>query len=316
MVALATLSRLFSRLPLATIDGRLRVRALSLPDDGLGAARGLPMALRLRVHPGDRGFPAGIGGEVHARAFADRPGFDVAVVFGCAAPDHRGRSAYADPRSPWYGVFFGYYEVVVDARAWGRPFGFVPDGLGGWVVEPRELARLGKADWNHFSAGLYGVPLEACVACDDTRDDAAPIVHGEVDVGARRFVHVELPRVRVVGPYGGPGGDGYRDRVPWVGAVWRRAFGRFDEEVVGAQAFAPIAMRGRFDVACAPGVGLGGAPIFRTWVGGGSQNLAHPARRETERLLERQLACVRAALAELPSMRGAVARGEAGVAVR
>ncbi len=302
-------------LPLATIDGRLRVRALRLDDDGIGAARGLPMALRLRVHPGDRGFPARIGGEVHARCFADLPGFDLAVVFGCAAPDWAGRSAYADPRSPWYGVFFGYYEVVVDAGAWGRPFGFAPDGAGGFVVEPRELARLGKADWNHFSAGLYGVPIERCVACDDTGDDAAPIVRGEVEVGARRFVHVELPRVHVVGPYGGPGGEGYRDRVRWVGAMWRRAFGRFDAAVAGARPFARVAMRGRFDVAWGLGRGPRGAPVYRTWVGGGSQNLDHPARRETERLLDRQLVCVRAALASLPSMRGAVVRGAAGVAM-
>lgn len=290
-------------LPLGDINGRYRVRALGLRDPRLGRAQGLPLALKIRVHPGDRSFPAGIGGEVHARLFAELPGFDFKVVFACAAPDWRGQSAYADPRSPWFGLFFGYYEVSVSRREWSRPFGYRATSDGGWAPVVSELCRLGKADWNHFSAGLYGVPAAVGARYDGAEGEAPPVLHPRVPIGKRAYDRLELPRMRVVGPYGGHRGHAYRDRSAPIGWLWRQAFGRFSHDVPGVEPLAPLHVRAELYTACGEGHDLWtGEPVFRTWIAGGTQNLDHPAQDEAARLLELQLDEIRAVLRARPDL--------------
>lgn len=70
-------------------------------------------------------------------------------------PEGTERSAFYDPASPWYGVFFGSYALRSykrDGQAWGyeRP--------GKPLFE--EFLRVVEIDYNYFMAGLFGCPPE------------------------------------------------------------------------------------------------------------------------------------------------------------
>lgn len=133
-------------LPFGSVGGRFFLAPLRLRDRQLPAVTSSPLATRFVIGPLGTGWPS-------------------ALFFGCVGSGWRRRSPYADPRSPWHNVFFGDYEVRVDALDWGRPFAFSEASEQARPLGP-EMLKLGQADWNDLSNGPYGVPREAAAAHD------------------------------------------------------------------------------------------------------------------------------------------------------
>lgn len=80
------------------------------------------------------------------------------VCFACGAPEGPTRvGLYGDPRSRWFNVFLGYYQLDVLANAASSPFGYDTNG----DVVKDQVLRIGKSDWNYFSNWMYGVPESA-----------------------------------------------------------------------------------------------------------------------------------------------------------
>ena len=299
--ALAALALVVRVLPVGSVHGKRLPRAPRVDDPRLGRSKGLPIAMRFRLDEDATGFPAGIGRAAHRALFSGQPGLTVHVVFACAAPDLLGRSAFADPRSAWFDVFFGYYEVEVDAAAWGRPFAYDRDAAGRLTLRLEELARLVRADWNYLSNGVYGVPAAAARAIDARGlDELVAKDLGRVRPAGcdRAFDQASLEDMVVVSPYSNDGG---RDACSHglVGWLWRRSFGTCRTPGL-APSFAPTSLRMRAYVCSEPGVGASGQPVHRTYVFGGAVNQAYDAvdPAENARFLGLQMASLEGILAE------------------
>jgi hypothetical protein len=158
----------FMRLPLVgDIDGRFRSPGARIDDPRFGRSEGLPFTLEVVVD-GERSAPAGVGREVDRVFFRDRGKLLFNVSFACGKPQGLfRRGLYGDPRSHWFNVFFGCYQIDVPKRVWGRPFGYREDGR---TIDRDEVLRIGKSDWNYFSNWIYGVP-DSAITPTDRLDD-------------------------------------------------------------------------------------------------------------------------------------------------
>jgi hypothetical protein len=94
-------------------------------------------------------------------------------------------SAYYDPSSPWYNVFYGAYGLrsyKSDGTAWG----YNPDGTPNFD----EFLQVPKVDYNFLTAGMFGCPPEQmCFEGDESRAGVAERLgydrrRGERPVGA------------------------------------------------------------------------------------------------------------------------------------
>jgi hypothetical protein len=265
------------RLPLGAINGSY-LRAPPRVDDPLiGRSGGLPIALEFRIGASSTGFPGGIGQIVHHALFPGTPDFSIHIKFACAKPSLLGRSDFANPRSIWYNVFIGYYQVEVDQEAWGRPFGYDLGADGKGTLRPDEMASLVRADWNHLSNHLYGVPAQAISA---VRARGLEGVETDYQGRARKegwdgaFDVLELGNLEVVGPYSARGGADYVNLGPLVGPLWRRTFGTHPGRL-GDVSFAPCLMRMRAYICFKSTQDAAGRPVYQTFVFGGSINQQH-----------------------------------------
>jgi hypothetical protein len=286
---------LVDRLCAGEFNGKFLLHPVSVSDPRIGRSHSFPGALRFVIGPGAGGFPAGIGDVVHRALFPDAPQMALKVVFGCARRDLLGRSAYADPTSIWYNVFFGYYEIVVSKRAWRRPFGYDTDSRGG-RVRFEDLVRLAKGDWNHLSNELYGVPPDAIESLDAVN---------MAEVGIRQLPReriasgvwdtVELSNLRVAGPArSSHDGRDFADRDPLLGFLWRTAFGRSARSSAITASFAPTSMRARFHLSHTTAYdALHREDVYKTYLFGGTVNEAYPDPRENGRFLDLQMEAVR-----------------------
>jgi hypothetical protein len=290
------LHRLSFHLPFGAINGRWLRMPPAIDDPAIGRSAGLPFVMRFRVDPEATGFPGGIGRVAHDALFAGRPGLTFNVVFACARPDARGRSAYADPRSIWHNVFFGCFQVDVAQEEWGRPFAYDLDDDGRSAVRLAELATLVKADWNHFSNQLYGVPASAIARLDTVDADRLgrkPALRVRKEGWEGAWDLAEFEDLEVVSPYSAKGGADYEDRDALVGRLWRRTFGTSDV-AAGGESFPPAHMRMRAYMCWRPGVDARGVPVYQTFVFGAVVNKAHDAvdPAENARFLALQMVAV------------------------
>jgi hypothetical protein len=278
--------------PVASINNKVVLPTPKVDDRRIGKSGSFPIALKIVVDKGSTGFPAGIGKIVHDALFPNYPGFTFKVLFASAKRSLLGKSDYANPASIWYNVFFGYYEIEVSKKAWGRPFGYdLSRGRPKVVLE--DVVRLGKADWNHFSNQLYGVPAKAIAPFDrvDMREVRAEPVR-RVRVGSRSWDLVELRGVRVVGPYRSKhDGARFEDIEKGVGMAWRYAFGTYDKDHPAIRrSFAGTSMRGKFYMTFKEERDrLSGEAVYKTFMYGGTVNEGYPNRAENERFLRLQI---------------------------
>ncbi len=283
------------KIGLAEINGRVFTKFPTLDDPEIGRSTGFPVGLAIDVGPASTGFPAGVGKTVHDELFPGRP-FKFNVVFARAHSDILGHGDYSNPQSIWYNVFLGYYEIDVKKSVWGRPFGYDISADGTPTILINDIKRIGKADWNHFSNELYGVPKSAIAVhrlddVSETSDPAPspPRVKREGWDGAWDLV--DLNHVKVVGPYSATGLAGYDRSHPLVGWMWRYAFGRWSGFDRTAKSFEPVHMRGKFFMTFKADRDKNGEPIYRTFLFGGTVNEAwdsiDPAKNK--RFLDLQL---------------------------
>lgn len=293
--------RHLASLPLVgEVRGKPFVKPAVIDDKELGRSTRHPFVMEIRVDERSDS-PLEVGRLVKRRMFPDTPPFVFNVCFSCAqsCPLRAGR--YADPASPWFNVFFGYYQLDAPVSTWGRPFGLheANDPLS---LNFEELLGLGKADWNYFSNYLYGVPLSAVQCWDDVSLSnvriTAPIsrhLHGH------RFALAEIDGVEVVSGYVSGTGDGALvDNDPFFSPIWQVAFGRPRPRPDQFEtSFFPVRMRMRFLVRTeqvAADADLH-EPVFRTLVYGGAVNLLHPNVTLRERFLDLQMAAVERVIA-------------------
>lgn len=292
-------------LPVGTLAGRAWWPPLALPDPELGHLTSLPVPTRFHLGPGGTGFPRGIGARAHAAHFAEAPPLVVKVQFACAGADLLRRGPYADPRSPWHNVFFGAYEVRVDAEAWGRPFAF---DAAEATASPRgeDVVRLGKADWNDLSNGLYGVP-RAVAAPHDPLGDARWWEEEPLAIGACRWRTVSFTGATAVSAWRNPRDGGAFDRdLGAIGVLWRLVFGHPPADVdTDRPSFAPALHGGRFWLRWLPCRSrLTGRPCYRTLVAGAVVREDHPDEALRGRILAAQGRALRPFLEAASTLRG------------
>jgi hypothetical protein len=293
------LHRLREALPIGDINHAYLVTMPRVDDPRIGRSRSLPVALKIVVASDATGFPGGIGKVVHDALFQDRPRFTFKVAFACAETDRSGRGHYANPESIWYDVFFGYYAIEVPRETWKRPFGYVLDGDRA-LADLEEVARIGKADWNHFSNQLYGVPADVVSAYDSVDLEALGIrPPARVLVGSRYWDLVEMRRVEVVGPCRATSDAEDFTPATLVGDLWRHVFGTFPRTEGCAQSFRGTTMRATYYMSYAEDRNVDtGEPVYVTYVFGGTVNADYPDEQENSRFLELQLSAIRGVMTQ------------------
>ncbi len=197
----------------------------------------------LRIHVDEeRRRLCEVGNKVKSRMFpAPYPPFVFNAVACVGAFERGGPQRYANPHSPWFNVFLGYYQLDCATPSWDRPFGFVaPDG-GDSSPCIEDLARLGKSDWNFFSNWDYGVPEEALEPyCDVDLTSVEFVDHGLVEIAGRKWRGVDLLGVEVASSYvsDAPGARGLVGNTP-IGSVLRQGFGPPDPQADCPVSFIP-----------------------------------------------------------------------------
>jgi hypothetical protein len=199
-----------------------------------------PAVLRLFVDDSNR-LVTRVGRLVKRRIFPEYPPFvfnTVACVGGVPA-DSPG--LYSDPLSPWFNVFFGYYQVDCAKSLWARPFAYRAAEGAASALAPEDIVRLGTADWNWFSNWVYGIPSDVAVSYSSPQtDDIAIGPTRMVDIAGRRWHQVHISGVRVASCYQA-GGRGARRlaRNSIAAPIWRRGFGLPHPRSQVSQSFVP-----------------------------------------------------------------------------
>jgi hypothetical protein len=218
------LERALEGLPLVgDVDGRRLLPPAQVKDATFGDSAGVPFALEIDVDD-VREAPADVGQKVDQVFFPNAPRLLFNVCFSCGAPKGVLREGtYGDPTSPWFNVFFGYYQIDVIASEWGRPFGYLDAASG--AVNTDDVLRIGKADWNYFSNWMYGVP-EVAIAPNNTLTGARVEVGPRERIGQRDWDVLNISQARMVSAYvsGKATDPKLEERGPYS-FLWRMAFG-------------------------------------------------------------------------------------------
>ena len=256
-----------------------------IKDATFGTSMTIPSILEVIID-GQAGVttPSALG-VVTDELFRDYPKFIVNVAFSCGKARSFRPGPYANPGSRWFNVFVGYYQIDVPKSVWSRPFGYRPDGRGGFSIDPTEIAKLGRADWNYFSNYLYGVPLSSLRA---TPDQAELAMLPPVTIGSQTWDHLGGSNIRVASIYQARAGEQLVDTWYVLNNLWRAAFG---QPYTGED---PNVSFGLTDLEAELLVGYGEdsddhdlhRPVYRTYVFGGTVNRswarADSARRQPE----------------------------------
>jgi hypothetical protein len=280
------------------IDNRFAAPEVQLKDPRFGESQGLPFVMEVPVDD-EHTPPAGVGKKVDDTFFQHRSKLLFNVSFACGKPQGLfRRGVYGDPRSIWFNVFFGYYEIDVEQTAWGRPFGYEADGT---TIHWDDVLRIGKSDWNYFSNWMYGVPD---AAIDQTnfplRGPQTTTTHlGRKNINGRLWDVLELDMVDVVSAYWSGSGQGLVERELWS-FLWRASYGfPLGKKVVDEENFFAVPMKARLYMSFrkAKDDNDFGVPAYQTFLFGGTINQRYsaqsPSHKATnEAFLQAQLEAV------------------------
>lgn len=161
---------------------------------------------------------------VARKVFKGRPEFVVNVGFTCGRARLLAPGPYTDPRSRWFNLFAGCYQIDVPKAAWAHPFGY-RKGHAGFSIWPEDIARLGQADWNYFSNYMYGVPLEVV---EHGGAAAVSLRHeGRTAVGERWWDRLTGTGIEVSSAFVSTADGGRLEPDPtFLKALWRASFGQ------------------------------------------------------------------------------------------
>ncbi|MHB1535578.1 MAG: hypothetical protein ACYC1D_13410 [Acidimicrobiales bacterium] len=185
-----------------------------------------PAVLRLFVDDSRRAGTS-VGARVKQVLFPAHPPFVFNTVACVGGVDKDAPGLYSDPESHWFNVFLGYYRVDCNKSLWSRPFAYRAAEAAASAVDPDDILRLGKADWNWFSNWIYGLPADVALSCSSLDGDEVTISEPRtVLIGGRRWHQLRLSGARMASCYqaGAPGARRLVRHFPLAG-LWRRAFG-------------------------------------------------------------------------------------------
>jgi hypothetical protein len=240
-VAISTLSCSAAQL-IGKIGGDSSVKNVVVDDERFGESGSAPSVLKIVVDD-KRGTPGDVGRKVKQLFFPDEPRLIFNVAFSCGAPCPC-RALYADPKSIWFNVFFGYYQLDVAKEEWKRPFGYYLSPAQP-VIALLDILRLGKADWNYFSNYMYGVPeaeIQPYNGIDSSRVIFKQLTREKI--GNSYWDHIQIDGVEVVSAYvsGRDGKHLVETDAIWT-PVWRALFGPSQPKPEFAHSFIPTHMR-------------------------------------------------------------------------
>jgi hypothetical protein len=228
-----------------------------------------------------------VGALVKRRRFSNDPPFVFNTVSCIGADDPAGAPCYADPRSRWFNVFVGYYQIDAPKCDWRRPFGYTsPEGSRS-CVEFRDLLALGKSDWNWFANWMYGVPEDLAEQYSEADEDAQLDQSAAGRIGESLWHLVSVGNLQFVSAYESAAPDAARlQHNSLLSGVWRRCYGAPCPCPGFAESFIPTTMNTQIQMAY-----WEDDEAFHTTMFGGS------ARTSTDQgFLECQLAAVRAVI--------------------
>jgi hypothetical protein len=270
------------------VEGRIfgnwvQLDAASAQEFGRGRSPGV--GLRVDVGKGDWQAPGHVGRLVHDALFPEDPDFLFNVEFARGDGD-----GYTDPSSIWFNAFMGYYEIKVPEETWHRPFGYRFEGAEARVA-PDDVLRIGRADWNYFSAYIYGVPFSTV---DASARRGGTLYHLGRTGDLRAWDLVELEDLEVVSAYvSGQDGQHLVHNAGLYTDLWRAFFGPLHPPLPDFPAsFPPTKMRARLYLTYWEDRRDPGKPVYTTLIFGGTVSQAYPDREKAERFLDAQVRSV------------------------
>ena len=277
--------------------GRFFVEPPKLPTRKFGRATRMPTLLEILVSD-EKQWPLDIGKKVNDIFFSGKPPIVFNVCFCCARPSLFRGGNYANPRSHWFNVFFGFYEIDVPKSSWDKPFGFVD--AQSLTPDFEELARIGKSDWNYFSNYIYGVPGDECAKYDAVPQDgiSTEIIDSAVEINKKQFVEAKIEGVEVVSGYVSKK-DGKRllNNNSFFSPIWRTVFGRPRKKKAFATSFIPTRMKMQFLARYEEGWDADlGEDAYKTFIYGGTVNMDYKGSVDNDAFLGAQMTAVKKAI--------------------
>jgi len=262
------------------VDDRIFVHPLTLNDKRFGKSTRYPAALEIIIDK--KGYkPIRAGKMADEIFFADLPRLWFNVCFSCGRPRFLGKGRYTDPRSHWFNVFFGYYQIDAACDEWDRPFGYKEFSAEHRVPEPTDFLRIGKSDWNYFSNYMYGVPPEAIHPYDSLKDPGLEVkIYSGLEaerIGGRYWDRVELSGFRVVSAYCSRGASDLAHNDPFFTPLWQASFGHPHPRPEFKENFFGVPMKAVFYLSSSRGKDVENKQeVWKTAMFGGTINLAWP----------------------------------------
>jgi hypothetical protein len=294
---LASASGCVSQLPdVGDIRGHLSPEAPKVDSPRFGKSHSVPGVLEIKIDERNS-HVGGVGRKVKRTFFADTGPLVFNVVFSCGKPRNLRHGRYGDPRSIWFNVFFGYYEIDVPQSSWSHPFGYRFDANRRGVFEASDLAKIGKADWNYFSNYMYGVPEAAILPYNVIQPGALKVkTFPRVRIGDTYWDELEIDGVEVVSAYVSRADNGklVKNSRKWT-QIWRHIFGRKTPRPEFTKSFFPTRMRAHVYAAYKQlehDADLG-ERAYSTLIFGATVNADYPDASANEAFMQAQLASIR-----------------------
>lgn len=254
---------------LGSAGGQTVAHAPVVNDPAFGTSTSIvPTVTRIVVDDKAR-LGTDVGNKVKKVFFAQEPAFffNVSFAVGHFLPGFAG--PYADPESIWYNVFIGYYEIDVPASR-GRPFGYKTTSASGRQIDPQDLMRIGKADWNYFSNYIYGVPEARILPHNGVPPDVVAPATTE-RIAGREWDSVTMDGMDVVSAYA-PQGKGLVDNAGVLSPMWRGTFGSYSGPRPNTTPFPGITMQAAMYMSF-----RAEGDRYKTMIFGGTVSELHPA---------------------------------------
>jgi hypothetical protein len=287
-----------TRVPIfGDIENRYIVKPAHLRDRRFGKGSNLYLVMEYDIVEENSNDPIDIGKIIKQQIFPDTPPFVYNASITCSKTNFfTGRSSYADPRSHWFNVFFGFYEFDAPCSMWNRPFGYTSEG----TLYITDILKMAKADWNLLGNHVYGVPYQRCLeACKITGNEIITIVNNSILIGDYTYMEVIIENATVITGY--PAHESLEKPYPLLTPLVRRVFGVTSYKPGYDDPFPIIRMKGHFYIRyeISHDTDLN-QTAYKTFIAGGTLNMDYPDINYNEAFLLAQLEAVRHSLERKP----------------